>query len=117
MEAETERSRFTLLPWFREPRLVRRSVSGETPTLKYGDEEEVEVEAGEGLLELELELENSVMVRHVPFTLMLSPREASVRIEAQSEMVIEVPLPPEEVESREERFVTAEIVGLVRGWY
>lgn len=77
--------------------------------MKYADEGEEE--GGEGSLELGSELENSVMVRHVPFTLMLSPSEASVTIEAQSEMVREVPLPPEELESREERFVTAVMVG------
>ena len=59
---------------------MRRSVSGETPTLKSS-------------------LLNSVMVRQVPLMLMLSPRCASVRIEAQEEMVREVPLPPLEESS------------------
>jgi hypothetical protein len=56
---------------------------------------------------LKQDLSNSVIVRQVPFTLMLSPREASVRISAHSEMVREVPPPPEVVESRVVRLVTA----------
>jgi hypothetical protein len=60
---------------------VRRRVSGATPTLK-------DVASC------------SVMVRQVPFTEMESPRWASVRISGQSEMVREVPLPPEELGSR-----------------
>ena len=48
-----------------------------------------------------------VMVRQVPLMLMLSPRWASVRIEAQLEMVREVPLPPAVVVSRGWRAVTA----------
>lgn len=55
---------------------MRRSVSGETPTLK-------------------LDEENSVTVRQVPLTEMESPRWQSVRMSAQSEMVREVPPPPE----------------------
>ena len=35
-----------------------------------------------------------MIVRHVPLTLMLSPRWASVRISAQSVIVKEVPPPP-----------------------
>jgi hypothetical protein len=68
---------------------VRRSVSGATPTLKK--------EEGS----------NSVTVRQVPFTLMLSPREASLRIGEQFVMVREVPEPPEEVESSGVRALTA----------
>lgn len=51
---------------------MRRSVSGEMPTTK-----EVVVK--------------EVMVRQVPLMLMLSPRWASVRMEAQLEIVREVP--------------------------
>lgn len=54
---------------------VRRSVSGDTPTLKPS-------------------LLNSVTVKHVPLMLMLSPRWASSRISEQFEMVSEVPPPP-----------------------
>jgi hypothetical protein len=54
---------------------VRRRVSGAAPILK---EEEVK----------------EVTVRQVPFTEMESPREQSVRMEAQLEIVIVVP-PPE----------------------
>lgn len=43
------------------------------------------------------------MVRQVPLTLMESPRWASVRISGQSEMVREVPLPPDVLGSREAR--------------
>jgi hypothetical protein len=68
---------------------VRRSVSGATPTLKKE------------------ERSNSVMVRQVPFTLMLSPREASLRIGEQFVIVRDVPEPPEAVESREVRALTA----------
>lgn len=67
---------------------MRRSVSGEIPTVKE-------------------EASKEVMVRQVPLMLMLSPRCASVRMEAQSEMVREVPLPPAEEESRGWRAVTA----------
>jgi hypothetical protein len=70
--AETARSRLTLLPCVREPRFVRRNVSGATPTLKEA-------------------LSNEVTVRHVPFTLMLSPRLQSPRISAALEMVRVVP--------------------------
>jgi len=70
--ALTARSRFTSEAWPREPRFVRRSVSGEMPTTK-----EVVVK--------------EVMVRQVPLMLMLSPRWASVRMEAQLEIVREVP--------------------------
>jgi hypothetical protein len=54
---------------------VRRNVSGATPTLKLAPS-------------------NSVTVRHVPLTLMLSPRWQSPRMAAQSLMVREVPPPP-----------------------
>ena len=70
--ALTARSKFTFEPSFRLPRFVRRSVSGETPTLNW-----------EGV--------KDVMVRHVPFMLMLSPKWASVRISAQLEIVRDVP--------------------------
>ena len=67
---------------------MRRSVSGEMPSLK---EEE----------------SNSVIVRHVPFTDMESPREASVRMSAQLDIVIEVPEPPVRVASCWRRDETA----------
>lgn len=44
---------------------------------------------------------------YLPFTLMLSPRCASVRISAQSEIVREVPPPPLALVSRGSRDVTA----------
>jgi hypothetical protein len=72
--ADTARSRFTLLPAFNEPRFVRRSVSGETPTTKEP-----------------AEAEKDVTVRQVPFMLMLSPRWQSLRIEAAEVMVRDVP--------------------------
>jgi hypothetical protein len=72
--AETARSRLTGEFLVKEPRLVRRSVSGETPTVKVPEDGEKEV-----------------MVRQVPFMLMLSPRWASVRISLAEEMVREVP--------------------------
>jgi hypothetical protein len=55
---------------------VRRRVSGAAPILKE-------------------EVVKEVTVRQVPFTEMESPRTQSVRMEAQSEIVIVVP-PPEE---------------------
>lgn len=72
MLAETARSRFTLLSFFREPRFVRRRVSGATPTLNE-------------------DLSNQVTVRQVPFMLMLSPRLQSDRIEEALEIVRVVP--------------------------
>ena len=48
----------------------------------------------------------------VPFMLMLSPRLASVRISAQSEMVREVPPPPAAVSSCFSSRVTAGCVSL-----
>ena len=92
MDAETADSRLTLLFVVREPRFVRRSVSGDIPTLKVFSA-----------------LENSVMVRHVPLMEMESPRAASARNEGRSEvaMVREVPEPPELVESRSCSVVTA----------
>ena len=89
--ALTARSKFTFEPSFRLPRFVRRSVSGETPTLNW-----------EGV--------KDVMVRHVPFMLMLSPKWASLRISAQLEIVRDVP--PPSVSSSWARVVTA---GWVRG--
>jgi hypothetical protein len=70
--AETARSRLTLLPCLREPRFVRRKVSGATPTLKE-------------------DLSNWVTVRQVPLMLMLSPRLQSPRISEALEMVRVVP--------------------------
>lgn len=52
-------------------------------------------------------LSNSVTVRHVPLTEMLSPSWTSVRIEEQLEMVREVPFPPVDEESRGRSAVTA----------
>jgi len=92
VEAETDLSRLTFPPSFKEPRFVLRSVSGATPTLKE-------------------DRSNSVMVRQVPLTLMLSPREASERISLHWEMVREVPPPPEVVVSRLLSLVTAGNVG------
>ena len=87
MLALTARSRFTLEDVVREPRFVRRRVSGEMPTTK-----EVGVK--------------EVTVRQVPLMLMLSPRWASSRMEAQ-EMVREVPPPPAVLSSCGWRAVTA----------
>ena len=86
--AATDLSRLTLEPCVSEPRFVRRSVSGDTPTLNDDPS-------------------NAVRVRHAPLTLILSPSEASERISAQSEMVREVPLPPLALESRLLSSVTA----------
>ena len=72
---------------------MRRRVSGETPTLK-----------SDGV--------KDVMVRQVPFMLILSPKWASVRMSAQLEIVREVPPPPAAVSSWASRAVTA---GYVRG--
>lgn len=77
------RSRFTADPTANWPRFVRRRVSGAIPSLK-------ESRASE----------RAVIVRQVPFTQMLSPMRASVRIGAQSEIVMEQPLPPVEDVSR-----------------
>ena len=55
----------------------------------------------------------------VPFMLMLSPKWASVRISAQSEIVSEVPPPPAAVSSCFSRRVTAGCVSLAEketGW-
>ena len=73
---------------------MRRSVSGETPTLNF-------------------DVVKAVMVRQVPFILMLSPKWASVRISAQLDIVREVPPPPAAVSSWASRAVTA---GCVRGF-
>ena len=72
MLAETARSRLTLLPCLRDPRFVRRNVSGATPTLKE-------------------DLSNEVTVRHVPLTLILSPRLQSPRMSEALEIVRVVP--------------------------
>lgn len=65
----------------KEPRFVRRSVSGDIPTVK--------VEVG---------WEMEVRVRQVPLMEMLSPRCASERMVSQV-IVREVPPPPAEVSS------------------
>jgi hypothetical protein len=91
VEADTDRSRLTFPPSFKEPRFVLRRVSGATPTLKKEEEDG----------------SNSVMVRQVPLTLMLAPRVASLRMALHWEMVREVPLPPEVVGSWLVRLVTA----------
>lgn len=72
MLADTARSRLTLLCCFREPRFVRRRVSGETPTTKESSVKDV-------------------TVRQVPLMLMLSPKWQSFRISAAEEMVSDVP--------------------------
>jgi hypothetical protein len=69
---ETARSRLTESPCAREPRFVRRRVSGATPTVK---EESVK----------------EVTVRQVPLTLMESPSLQSTRTGAALEMVRVVP--------------------------
>jgi len=86
--AETARSRFSGEEAVSDTRFVRRRVSGAMVTLKV-----VGVKA--------------VMVRQVPFTLMLSPRWASERISAQSTIVREVPPPPVSVSSCFSRMETA----------
>ena len=73
---------------------MRRRVSGETPTLN-----------SDGVKE--------VMVRQVPFMLILSPKWASARMSAHLEIVREVPPPPAAVSSWASRAVTA---GYVRGF-
>jgi hypothetical protein len=78
VDARTARSRFTCEPFSSFPRFVRRSVSGATPTLNAP-------------------LSNSVIVRHVPLTDILSPRCASPSMSCASEMVSEVPPPPLDV--------------------
>src|ERR1700709_106357 len=70
--AETARSRLTLLFCLRDPRFVRRSVSGATPTLKE-------------------DFSKEMTVRQVPFMLMLSPRWQSSRISEALEIVRVVP--------------------------
>ena len=87
------RSRFTSSCCDSEPKFVRRNVSGAIPILK----ESWGVEEGD----------SSVMVRHVPFTQMLSPRWASSRISEQSLIVSEVPPPPLDVSSCFIRLETA----------
>ena len=81
VEAETARSRFTEEEAEREPRFVRRRVSGETPTVKWVG---VVVEVSSAVSE--------VMVRQVPFMEMESPRWASVRRGVQEVMVRVVPV-------------------------
>lgn len=96
MEAETALSKFKGEEAVRVEREVRRMVSGASPTLK-----DVGLEGGV----------RAVTVRQVPLMLMLSPRWASVRMEAQSPIVREVPLPPPGVSSRCERERTAGLGG------
>lgn len=72
MLAETARSKLTLLFSLSDPKFVRRSVSGATPTLKE-------------------DLSNEVTVKHVPLILMLSPRWQSPRISEALEIVRVVP--------------------------
>ena len=72
MLADTALSKLTLLSFFKDPRFVRRRVSGATPTLKE-------------------DLSNHVTVRQVPFTLMLSPRVQSERISEALDIVRVVP--------------------------
>jgi hypothetical protein len=70
--ADTARSRLTLPCCFKEPRFVRRSVSGETPTTNES-------------------LSKDVTVRQVPLTLMLSPKWQSPRISDAEDIVRDVP--------------------------
>jgi hypothetical protein len=70
--ADTARSRLTLLCSFKEPRFVRRSVSGETPTTKES-------------------LSKEVTVKQVPLMLMLSPKWQSPRISEAEDIVRDVP--------------------------
>lgn len=93
--AETARSRLTLLSLTREPRFVRRSVSGAQPTLN-------EV------------VSNHVTVRQVPFTEMESPRWQSVRISLAEEMVRVVP-PSEEWGSSSDTTGNVVLVGYLAG--
>lgn len=86
--ALTALSKLTLDPCFKAPRLVRRRVSGATPTLNE-------------------DLSNSVTVKHVPLTEIESPNAASPKISAQSDMVKEVPFPPDVEGSSCCRLVTA----------
>lgn len=111
----------------REPRLVRRRVSGETPTVNWVGVKEVMVRHVPGLRRSVsairvFGIERSRMGRKrslvdrewsgVPFILMLSPKWASVRISAQSEIVSEVPPPPAAESSCFSRRVTAGWVSL-----
>jgi hypothetical protein len=89
MNVDIDLLRVIFPPSYSETRLVLRSVSDATPTFKA-------------------EWSNSLMVRQVPSTLILSPREASERILAQLEMVREVPPPLEVLESR--------VVSLLTPW-
>jgi len=79
-EAKTDLSKLTFEPSLRLPKFVLRNVSGATPTLKD-------------------DLSNSVTVRQVPLTEILSPSATSLRMESHCEIVREVPPPPDEVES------------------
>lgn len=74
VSARTARSRFTREFWTKEPRFVRRRVSGAMPTVNVPEEEE-----------------NVVTVRQVPFMLMLSPSWQSCRMEEAEEIVSWVP--------------------------
>ena len=90
MEPSTARSRFTFEPSARDPRFVRRRVSGAMPTLK------AEVPC------------SSVMVRHVPLMAMLSPRSAPERkVVVPGVMRALQPEPPVEVASCWRREVMA----------
>jgi hypothetical protein len=94
MNVDIDLLRVIFPPSFSETRLVLPSVSDATPTFK-------------------VEWANSLMVRQVPSTLILSPREASERILAQLEMVREVPPPLEVLESRVVSLLTPRAMRLV----
>src|SRR5271155_2263175 len=89
VEAETALSRLTFEPCLRLAKFVLLRVSGATPTLK-------------------VVLSNSVTVRQVPLMEMLSPSIAPSRIGPQSEIVRDVPPPPDVDESRSLRLETAD---------
>lgn len=96
MCADTALSRLTFEPSDRSPRFVRRSVSGATPTLN-------------------VLLSNSVTVRHVPLTLMLSPSWQSSKIASAPEIVSDVPPPPLAVVSSWSSLETAAAVQYMVG--
>ena len=81
VDALTARSRLTESWVFKLPRFVRRSVSGEIPTVKLRES-------------------NFVMVKQVPLMLMLSPSCASLRMLSHLETTAF--LLPSSVESKEE---------------
>ena len=76
--------------------------------------------SGRSILGLEVEVGMKGVIRRgdresgAPFILMLSPKWASVRISAQSEIVSEVPPPPAAESSCFSRRVTAGYVSLAR---